>query len=651
MPQPETASPPQLTLDNPPRLDEILGDVSGRTTSVLCNDKRVLIRLEELYDLFVIFLRRTFSVENLDCYRELISFQSAAGEMTTEERGKRAKLIYDTFISSDAETQVNVDSETRKSMSARILDAENLKSDAFNEVSAAVLNLLTMDSFPKFIKSVEYRQYIEELYKQALKEKDYRETAAYGKEITHRSSSGSGTDQGLSILKILRGSRKSLPEVERLTTQHEVDLLQCKEKCNRILKMLREADADCSEEYTVAMTSVYNGLDMLERLKAGVPDHLLKDLRLAIRDYHMFVDNLQSSGVLASVLNTYRSTYRMKITSYNLNAYRKYQTLNDESEDSNDSPLYSPTSASSIGFWKLYFGTQIELTRLTQLYINWKSFVHSLAEFLNITIRPDIESILKFLLDNSNLDVVNRTVFESFLHFFGPIRTSNGNCVEQVKGMFQCKWFYGYLSKNEAALLLADTWPGTFLCRISKGQTTPGAMEINYTDSKKRFCQFFVSSTMDGVILTDSHGKEKRYTNITEAIRSNGDIFKNSLLTTIPFESWFWGDISLQEAADSLLGQPDKTFLIRTVIESTSFAVTWVVEGRIKNSLIKRDSKGWQLASDENGKSYTDLYSLIVHYRKTLQKPFVSPASLILVSDPKTEKSESKSEQKIELPA
>lgn len=91
-----------------------------------------------------------------------------------------------------------------------------------------------------------------------------------------------------------------------------------------------------------------------------------------------------------------------------------------------------------------------------------------------------------YILDSSNTGLVNQHKFSEFLKCFGPL----GVCSTQVREMLCQPWFFGFLSKKEAELLLSPEQPGTFLIRFSKSK--PGNLALAFADQKGRYYHILI---------------------------------------------------------------------------------------------------------------------------------------------------------------
>uniref|UniRef100_A0AAY4A1I9 RGS domain-containing protein n=1 Tax=Denticeps clupeoides TaxID=299321 RepID=A0AAY4A1I9_9TELE len=92
------------------------------------------------------FLRSEFSEENLEFWLACQEYRSTPRCML----GSKAESIYRQFINADAPQEVNLDAETRESLSVAL---ERPGADAFARAQSSIYALMAKDSFPRFLRS------------------------------------------------------------------------------------------------------------------------------------------------------------------------------------------------------------------------------------------------------------------------------------------------------------------------------------------------------------------------------------------------------------------------------------------------------------------------------------------------------------------
>eukprot|EP00924_Labyrinthula_sp_SR-Ha-C_P003385 snap_masked-scaffold_15-processed-gene-7.35-mRNA-1 protein AED:1.00 eAED:1.00 QI:0/-1/0/0/-1/1/1/0/542 len=83
------------------------------------------------------------------------------GKEEEERKRETAETIYDFYIKPGALLQVNIGFEMREKIKDKLLNREEyLDDDVFDEAFKEVFGLMSNDSFPRFLNSKEYKQYI-----------------------------------------------------------------------------------------------------------------------------------------------------------------------------------------------------------------------------------------------------------------------------------------------------------------------------------------------------------------------------------------------------------------------------------------------------------------------------------------------------------
>ncbi|KAJ3443727.1 regulator of g protein signaling [Anaeramoeba flamelloides] len=113
---------------------------------------------------FMEFLVEVYGQENLLFYLEVERFKRYKKVKTKEEIEKKTKQIYDDFIKKDSTWMINIDGKILEKCETRILKSD-IGIDVFDEAQESVYYLMSSDSYPKFIKSVQMKKlYNEYLY-------------------------------------------------------------------------------------------------------------------------------------------------------------------------------------------------------------------------------------------------------------------------------------------------------------------------------------------------------------------------------------------------------------------------------------------------------------------------------------------------------
>ncbi|CEF63735.1 Regulator of G-protein signaling 3 [Strongyloides ratti] len=109
-------------------------------------------------ELFKNFLKEEFSVENLDFWFECEEFKKMK---EGKKSYNKALHIYDLYIHEDGSKQVNLDADTRN-ITKTLLD-NGSKSDTFNLAQSRIEQLMAKDSYPRFLRSKRYLDFVQEV--------------------------------------------------------------------------------------------------------------------------------------------------------------------------------------------------------------------------------------------------------------------------------------------------------------------------------------------------------------------------------------------------------------------------------------------------------------------------------------------------------
>eukprot|EP01117_Protostelium_nocturnum_P009983 TRINITY_DN3557_c0_g2_i2.p1 TRINITY_DN3557_c0_g2~~TRINITY_DN3557_c0_g2_i2.p1 ORF type:complete len:603 (-),score=128.77 TRINITY_DN3557_c0_g2_i2:351-2159(-) len=533
---------------------------------------------DEMIVAFRQFLSKNFSLENLDAYHEIEQFKinsnpdSSSHFPTPSSNLDWAKRLFDEYCDTDSPFQLNLDFSIRTSVREALSKLElkrknseeySVPSNLFDSVQRAIFVLLQEDSYPKFIKSDIFRNCLE----------------GESKEEKEPTSSKVGSSNSLDVpskrdkkdkKEKKSGSYNPSPHSSFLTTEPitplNVELNIIVDKCNIIIDLLKASDEEAAEEYIFALRSIKHEIDQLIRGKIPeLSEVSMKELRISLRDLLIIVENLESNSRLVSSLNIYRSWSRIRISQLVYQICKSHHEMtmvvrallvpyvSFSSNNSNKNLQLVLDHPSLDSFWKNNFGPSI--------YVPFEEFIKALSASLKQNIAEEETAAFKQIIDHSNQNIACKTSFGSLLKIFGPLSTDKTNCYHNLRQLYRQKWFFGFLSKGEAEALLYDQSPGTFMCRIPKMNTN--SVYINYVDNKKRICLYSASPKGDGISVMDHHTqKEKSYSNIFDFVRShNLDTLKTPLATSVPFEPWYWGDISTAEAIEIITGSPESNYI------------------------------------------------------------------------------------------
>ena len=150
-------------------LEKIRGDVQGRNS-------------------FRIFLAKEFAEENLLFIEEVEKFDATP----QDDRYLLGFKIFETYVKSGCEREVNVEAKIRKQLTEKF-EAQEIKKFMFRDAQAAVLETLRDDNLVRYMQSDVYENYINKLKEE--REQNQRGVGAKSP------NGGSGKSPGISSLK------------------------------------------------------------------------------------------------------------------------------------------------------------------------------------------------------------------------------------------------------------------------------------------------------------------------------------------------------------------------------------------------------------------------------------------------------------------
>lgn len=132
---------------------------------------KAILAEPDLVMLFREFLKNTFSSENLAFIIEVENFKNLWSRGVEDEViKKRAHEIFEKYFSETSSYELNISSGLLAGLQQRnhIIHSQELKekmksptTSVFNKCEQSVFQLVESDSYPRFIRSIEYRTYID----------------------------------------------------------------------------------------------------------------------------------------------------------------------------------------------------------------------------------------------------------------------------------------------------------------------------------------------------------------------------------------------------------------------------------------------------------------------------------------------------------
>jgi len=251
--------------------------------------------------------------------------------------------------------------------------------------------------------------------------------------------------------------------------------------------------------------------------------------------------------------------------------------------------------------WRYYWGPETVIQE-------WDTFIECVQQFgatLGLagpapTFDEGVQRELKSFLDPSNSGAVTIFKFAALTNLTRPFQ----QCLSNVHALKNCPWFHGYVSKEDAELLLKGKSPGTFLFHLP--DPDPSAIYLLYVTPSNQF-----------------HSAPIDY--FTPALVSIPELKSKFPALTFPYVqdiSWsnaFFGSISYEDAQELLTGQPMGSYLMRLSKSSPgSFVIAYVAtEGKVHQ--IKIDWQGHQFLI--NMRAYVSLKLAVKSYQDTFRTP------------------------------
>jgi len=232
--------------------------------------------------------------------------------------------------------------------------------------------------------------------------------------------------------------------------------------------------------------------------------------------------------------------------------------------------------------------------------------------------REEEEQQLRTIIDYSKTGSVTRYKFQEFLKGFGPLES----CAANVKRVVAAEWFHGFISANESKKFLEHQGVGTFLIRFSGSR--PGSFVLDYVREVGHVRSVRLSGHLGGGFAAASEGGTTEL--VFKSLHDLVDTYTRMGVLTKPFstalthKSWFFGDVTSEEAETLLTGLPLGTFLIRFSGQKEALAASFVgkdpKDGVVKvlKGLITKSNLGYQV--NNQGMHFESLDDMIQHYQK-----------------------------------
>jgi len=189
-----------------------------------------------------------------------------------------------------------------------------------------------------------------------------------------------------------------------------------------------------------------------------------------------------------------------------------------------------------------------------------------------------------------------------------------------MRSLLSEKYFYGFLSHEEAIRLLETEDYGTYLVRFSN--STPGNFAFEYVfndNGEKAVGAIKIGATDEGYKV---EGSPEIFKSINEILRKHDKIFLFPFRTELPKFSWFHGDLSSEEAETFLSTEPEGTFLFRFSSQPLCLTCSYHFNG-FMHTRINRISGSDAVLLGET--KYDSVEALIYENSELLKYPYQNP--------------------------
>jgi hypothetical protein len=269
--------------------------------------------------------------------------------------------------------------------------------------------------------------------------------------------------------------------------------------------------------------------------------------------------------------------------------------------------------------WVESFGRQAKQVQNGQ-------FFSALEKFLDHQLSDGEKRLLQYVINMGNeTPSIDVELFSGFLKGFGPLNVALSN----VKSILGSNWFYGFLSHAEAIRLLETEPIGTYLVRFSLSK--PGSFALEATilnpEGQPFVLPIQINSTPGGFAIHESESGDREFSSLHELISYYTAYLLQPLDSTIPFEVWFHGEISSQEASALLARKPEGTFLLRFSSRPGCYASSFVEQGNVRHALILSVAGGYCVEGDTH--VYKTVPELVQGFAAGLQVPLEHPVNKI----------------------
>jgi serine/threonine protein kinase len=259
-------------------------------------------------------------------------------------------------------------------------------------------------------------------------------------------------------------------------------------------------------------------------------------------------------------------------------------------------------------FWEQKFGPATFL-------VEFRRFVHEYSIETKTPIDPDLLRGLQLVLDNTMTGFVSALRFGQCFQGFGPFEGSTA----RIRSVVCEPWFNFFLTKAEAEKLLEPFAPFTFLVRFT--DFSPDAFSINYLTDNGRVVNIQVVAGEENTFAVKEGQNYRMFPSVPDIVSFYSKFLQKPLPDKVGNRPWFFGEMSHDDAIDSLIGEEPGTFVVRFSRQPFAWAVSYVdTDGvTINQARLKR------FASDEvefNDTVYANVEAFVAANSKWFSRPY-----------------------------
>jgi len=223
---------------------------------------------------------------------------------------------------------------------------------------------------------------------------------------------------------------------------------------------------------------------------------------------------------------------------------------------------------------------------------------------------PSIQE-LKPLLDPAKLGGTSIFYLTPLLKLFTKTKRSMKKSIKLMSRLKNCPWFYGYLSLEDAQVLLSGKDPGTFLMCFS--HPIPNTLSACFVDQSKHLKELKIGRFSSNYL--DPGKLVQRIPELVNAKPYLNEAYQNSA---------FFGSVDFATAEQILGAQSSGTYLLRLSTQTeNAFVIAYVDDVKRRKQVKVTYTKG-VYTSQGDAKSFQTFHSfseIVQFYPEIFRKP------------------------------